>query len=96
MMRHWREREYEKKLSPAAFRAGLGLWAFFARRPELYHRMAAIGARILGGFGRRRGRFRALPLARGWTSVRDMPAPQGRSFQSLWAERQRARMPRYH
>ena len=25
----------------------------------------------------------------GWTSVRDMPAPEGRSFQSLWAERQR-------
>jgi L-lactate dehydrogenase complex protein LldF len=91
MMRHWREREYEGKMSPATYRRGLAVWAFFAQRPELYHRLAAIGMRVLGAFGRRRGRFRALPLAAGWTSVRDMPAPQGRSFHSLWAERQRGR-----
>jgi L-lactate dehydrogenase complex protein LldF len=89
MMRHWREREYEKKLSPAAYRNGLGLWAFLAQRPALYRWGAATAARVLGFFGKRRGRFRTLPLAAGWTSVRDMPAPQGRSFQSLWAERQR-------
>jgi L-lactate dehydrogenase complex protein LldF len=90
MMRHWREREFEERLSPPAYRSGLSLWAFFARRPELYHGLAELGMRVLGLFGRRRGRFRALPLAAGWTSVRDMPAPEGRSFHSLWAERQRA------
>src|SRR5215475_8543294 len=37
MMRHWREREFEKKLSPATYRAGLGLWAFLAKNPPLYH-----------------------------------------------------------
>ena len=89
MMRHWREREYEAKLSPATYRYGLAVWAFFVQRPELYHRLAAIGMRVLGAFGRGRGRFRSLPLAGGWTGVRDMPAPQGRSFHSLWAERQR-------
>src|SRR6266702_5797859 len=89
MMRHWREREYEAKLSPATYRYGLALWAFFVQRPELYHRLAAIGMRVLGAFGRGRGRFRSLPLAGGWTGVRDMPAPQGRSFHSLWVERQR-------
>jgi L-lactate dehydrogenase complex protein LldF len=26
-------------------------------------------------------------MAAGWTGVRDMPAPEGRSFHSLWAER---------
>ena len=30
-------------------------------------------------------------VAAGWTSVRDMPAPAGRTFQALWAERQRER-----
>jgi len=89
MMRHWREREYEKKLSPAAYRTGLSLWAFFARRPALYHALSGMAARVLGWAGKRHGRFRALPLAGGWTRVRDMPAPEGRSFQSLWAERQR-------
>src|SRR5712692_7451766 len=91
MMRHWREREFAAKLSPASYRNGLALWAFFVRRPELYHLAAEIAMRVLGAFGRARGRFRALPLAGGWTSVRDMPAPQGRSFHSLWAERRRGR-----
>jgi L-lactate dehydrogenase complex protein LldF len=87
MMRHWREREFERKLSPAAYRWGLGLWAFFARRPALYHVSAALATRVLGFMGRRHGRFRSLPLAGGWTQARDMPAPEGRTFQSLWAER---------
>jgi L-lactate dehydrogenase complex protein LldF len=29
----------------------------------------------MGWFGRGRGRFRSLPLAAGWTDMRDMPAP---------------------
>jgi L-lactate dehydrogenase complex protein LldF len=41
----------------------------------------------LGALGKGRGRFSSLPLASGWTAHRDMPAPEGRSFQSLWAER---------
>jgi L-lactate dehydrogenase complex protein LldF len=34
MMRHWREREYAKKLSPPAYRSGLAAWAWMggARR----------------------------------------------------------------
>jgi L-lactate dehydrogenase complex protein LldF len=89
MMRHWREREFEKKLSPATYRAGLGLWAFFAKNPPLYRVAANAAARVLGAFGGARGRFRSLPLASGWTGGRDMPAPQGRTFMSLWAERQK-------
>jgi len=89
MMRHWREREYENKLSPVTYRSGLALWAFFAKRPALYHTLAEWGARFLGAVGGPRGHFRSLPLAGGWTAGRDMPAPEGRSFQSLWAERQR-------
>src|SRR5213080_4871271 len=88
MMRHWREREFARRLSPPAYRSGLRLWAWLATRPALYHAAANIAGRVLGWAGKGRGRFRALPLAAGWTSVRDMPAPQGRSFQSLWAEQQ--------
>jgi len=90
MMRHWREREFERKLSPANYRAGLAAWAFLARRPALYHWAVSIATRVLGVAGRRRGRFRSLPLAGGWTAGRDMPAPEGQSFQSLWAERRRS------
>jgi L-lactate dehydrogenase complex protein LldF len=89
MMRHWREREFAAKLAPRTVRTGLRLWAFLARRPMLYHALCEGASRALGWAGRARGRFRALPLAAGWTQVRDMPAPEGRSFHSLWAERQR-------
>jgi L-lactate dehydrogenase complex protein LldF len=41
---------------------------------------------MLGWLGKRRGRFRSMPLATGWTQARDMPAPEGRSFHALWAE----------
>jgi L-lactate dehydrogenase complex protein LldF len=91
MMRHWREREFERKLSPQAYRTGLSVWAYLAQRPALYQALAGIGMRVLGWAGRHRGRFRTLPFASGWTGVRDMPAPEGRSFQSLWAERQKQR-----
>jgi L-lactate dehydrogenase complex protein LldF len=89
MMRHWREREFARRLSPLAVRSGLRLWAWVATRPALYHAMVEIKARLLGWLGGPRGRFRSLPLASGWTRVRDMPAPEGRSFHSLWAARQR-------
>ncbi|HEX7968208.1 MAG TPA: LUD domain-containing protein, partial [Stellaceae bacterium] len=91
MMRHWREREFERKLSPAAYRYGLSAWAFLATRPWLYQPAVALATRLLGMIGAPRGRFRSLPLAGGWTAGRDLPAPEGRSFQSLWAERQRRR-----
>jgi L-lactate dehydrogenase complex protein LldF len=87
LMRHWREREFEARLSPPSVRRGIALWAFLALHPPLYRFVAGMAARLLGRLGRRRGRFRALPLARGWTDARDLPAPQGRSFMSLWTER---------
>jgi L-lactate dehydrogenase complex protein LldF len=90
LLRHWREREFEARLNPPAWRAGLVLWAWLAQRPALYRLVAESASRVLGWAGARRGRFRALPLAAGWTAVRDMPAPEGRSFHSLWAERRRS------
>ena len=91
MMRHWREREFAEALSPAVTRSGLRLWAWLATRPALYHAVAEFLGRVLGWAGRERGRFRSLPLAAGWTLGRDLPSPEGRSFHSLWAERQRRR-----
>jgi L-lactate dehydrogenase complex protein LldF len=91
MMRHWREREFAAKEAPATYRYGLGAWAWVASRPALYHFMVEAKARALGWLGKTHGRFRSLPLASGWTRMRDMPAPEGRSFHSLWAERQRGR-----
>jgi L-lactate dehydrogenase complex protein LldF len=87
MMRSWREREFERHLSPATVRSGLAVWAFFATRPRLYGLATAAAARLLAWAGRARGRFSWLPLASGWTRYRDFPAPQGETFQSRWKHR---------
>jgi len=89
MMRHWREKEFERHLGATRYRWGLALWSFMARRPRLYRLASGLWARVLGLAGRRRGAFRRLPLAAGWTAHRDMPAPEGRSFHALWAARRR-------
>ena len=86
LMRHWREREFERHLSPATVRGGLGVWSFFATRPRLYRAATGLAMRALHLLGRTKGRFRSLPLAGGWTKYRDMPAPQGATFQSRWAK----------
>ncbi|HRW16207.1 lactate utilization protein B [Amaricoccus sp.] len=85
MMRSWREREFEKRLTPAAMRRGLGLWAFAARRPRLYRIAARLGAGLLSRLGSKTGRIASLPFARGWTGERDLPAPQrGGTFMDRW------------
>jgi L-lactate dehydrogenase complex protein LldF len=89
MLRHWREREFERHLTPSRYRTGMALWGFLARHPRLYRLGSGMVARLLGRLGRRRGAFRSLPLAGGWTAYRDMPAPEGPSFHRLWAQRSR-------
>ncbi|HEY8013973.1 MAG TPA: lactate utilization protein LutB domain-containing protein, partial [Dongiaceae bacterium] len=89
MLRHWREREFERHLTPSRYRTGMALWGFLARHPRLYRLGSGLAARFLGALGRRRGAFRSLPLAGGWTAYRDMPAPEGPSFHQLWAQRRR-------
>ena len=63
MMRHWREREFERHLSPATVRSGLGLWAFFAKRPTLYRFATRIGVGALGRLGRSRAALRLAAFA---------------------------------
>ena len=87
LMRHHRETAFAEKLTPATERAGLSVWAFFAQRPALYRMATGMAMRVLGAFGRRRGKFTRLPGASGWTAHRDFPAPQGRTFQQQWSAR---------
>ena len=86
LMRDWRTQEFANGGGSVTARFALHLWSRFALRPRLYHAVARIGIAALGFAGRRRGAFRWLPVARGWTAHRDMPAPQKRTFQQLWAE----------
>ncbi len=93
LMRHWREREFERHLTPAAQRRNLALWAWLAQRPPLYRAAARVGVGALSLLGRRRGRFKSLPFAGNWTEGRDLPAPEGGTFFARLAATERARRP---
>jgi len=87
LMRRWRARAFEQKITPAATRGAYKFWAWFARRPAMYRVATRIAIGALGALGRGRGRFRSLPFAGGWTATRDFPAPEGRTFMDQWARR---------
>jgi L-lactate dehydrogenase complex protein LldF len=89
LMRHWREREFERHLTPATVRSGLKFWGFFAKRPALYRLATRVAMGALALAGRRRGRFTWLPMSKGWTKYRDFPAPQGETFQQRWKRERR-------
>jgi L-lactate dehydrogenase complex protein LldF len=86
LMRQWRNAEFEAGDTPPLYRLGLAAWAAAAKRPRLYHVLVRVMMPVLGTLGRRWGSFRWLPLTRGWTRHRDLPAPQGRTFQALWGD----------
>lgn len=88
MMRHWREREFERRLNPATQRFGLRFWAFFAKRPRLYKLGAGLAIPLVAAFAGRKGRMGWLPFAGGWTRHRDLPAPESRTFMQQWRDRE--------
>jgi len=86
LMRHWREREFERHLTPRTVRQGLAIWTFFARRPRLYRFVTGVANRTLAWLGGAEGRYRTLPFAGGWTRFRDFPAPEsGGTFHAQWS-----------
>jgi len=90
LMRKLREQQVRRKLRPWSERVGLRLWAWAATRPLVYATVTRIAARIGKLLGGRRGLLRNLPGSGAeWTSGRDLPAPQGKTFRELYARRER-------
>ena len=89
MLRAWRVRDFAKTPPLAMPKLSLKLWAFLARHPGLYRLVTGLGIRVLAMMGGKKGRISALPFAGAWTARRDLPAPQGRSFQSRWRRGER-------
>ncbi|TNE57521.1 MAG: iron-sulfur cluster-binding protein [Alphaproteobacteria bacterium] len=89
ILRHWRTEAHRQGFGTVGERSGLAFWAFFARRPWLYSLGAAWMMKALGAWGANRGAFKSLPFLSGWTLSRDMPAPEGETFQSAWKKAQK-------
>ena len=89
LLRAHRTWQHERRINSGVFRFGLGIWAFFAAHPPVYQFGTRIAMAVMGALGRRKGVFGRMPLAGGWTRARDLPAPQGKTFQAAWRERQK-------
>jgi L-lactate dehydrogenase complex protein LldF len=85
LMRAWRERDYARGNPPRSERLALKAFAFCAKRPRLYHALASIAARFLVWRAGKHGSLGKLPLGKAWTGTRDLPTPQGKTFQALYA-----------
>ena len=84
LLRDLRAEENRQKLSARRWRNGLRAHAWLARHPPAYHALTGFVIRALHTLGKRRGGFSRLPFADGWTSQRDFPAPQRRTFMQLY------------
>lgn len=91
IMRHWREEAFRAKAVPPMQRWAVRAWAWAAARPALYRLGGRLAARLLARGGGRKGRLSRLPFGGGWTAGRDLPAPEGHTFQELWARERKGR-----
>ncbi len=87
LQRKLRERQFAEDLRPWSERTGLRLWAWVARHPGLYALSTKMAVRFLRRLSDENGMIHKLPLASGWTFGRDLPAPAGRTFRELYAQR---------
>ncbi len=90
LMRKWRERQFDKGLRPWGERVAISAWSFFVARPALYAFSTRIAARVASWMGGKEKLIHTLPGIDGWTKGRDMPAPAGKTFRELYAQKKRA------
>jgi L-lactate dehydrogenase complex protein LldF len=63
-------------------------WAWGMKSPFIYYVICMAQKLDLRLRAKKSGYVRSLPLfARGWTQVRDMPAPAKRTFHQMWKDR---------
>jgi len=89
LLRNWRVRAFQKGLPGGVRRLSLNAWVHLARRPRLYRLVMGFGVAVLNKLARGKGAFRRLSGAGGWTRARDLPAPQGGTFQARYRRGER-------
>ncbi len=93
LLRKLREKQVDLGLRPITERLALRAWSWVAQRPRLYALASRLGVRYLKWLahdGKRNDRIRILGVAPEWTLGRDFPAPEGKTFRELYAEKGRS------
>lgn len=90
LLRKLRARIHREGLDGSRNRGLLAAWGWLVTHPAIYYQVTRWSVRVLAWLGRGKGRLRKLPLAQGWTHGRDLPLPQGRTFQEQYRRGRRA------
>jgi len=93
LMRQLREKEREIIKPTLSNQFLLAAFARLAQAPKLYRWLTSTGVSLLKLCAGTKGALAKLPFAGGWTKYRDLPVPQGQSFQSQWRNRSTAEQP---
>jgi L-lactate dehydrogenase complex protein LldF len=88
LMRKLREKQVEKKLRPTHERLALNVWSWVAQRPALYGFATKMAMRVMQKMSNKNNMIQNLPFGAGWTAGRDFPAPNGKTFRELYAQKQ--------
>lgn len=85
LLRKLREQQVDRGLRPWKERFSLQVWALLAAHPRAYRLLTGVAVKVLTWMsGFQGGVIRKLPLASGWVKGRDLPAPSGSTFSSLY------------
>ncbi len=87
LMRQLREKQIEQNLRPFGERLSIKIWRYVALRPALYAFATKLATRFGKLLGGSEGVIHRLPRLDGWTKGRDMPAPTGKTFRELYAQK---------
>jgi L-lactate dehydrogenase complex protein LldF len=90
LLRTLREQQTAQGLRPFGERLAIKLWAWLAGKPALYALTTKIVVRYLAWRAGGSPSIKRLSVAPGWTSGRDFPAAQGKTFRELYLQKQAA------
>ena len=96
LLRKWRQKQYAARGQSVSVRLALSLWTMLARFPRLYQLSTGTLMPLLRLLAGNRRKLGSLPLLKGWTDSRDLPAPSGRTFMELLQEHDKKERKRHN
>lgn len=87
LLRKLREKQVEQRLRPWFERVAFRLWAWVASCPTLYGIGTRFAVRYLKWLASGKQSIPVLGTAPEWTKGRDFPAPEGKTFREMYAQR---------
>jgi len=89
LLRKLRQKQTDRQLRPWFEHVAMKTWALVAGCPTLYKMASGFAVRHLKWLAGGRASIPVLGVAQEWTKGRDFPAPEGRTFRELYAEKRR-------